>query len=140
MKKVFKKARMYAIMGLLAGIYYREMTKVFSFEGKTQLAGLHTHILMLGMFMMIMVLILIKTFKINRSANYKKFMVIYESGLHLTIVMMLIRGTLDVMATDITSAVDKSISGFAGLGHIVMGIGFLYMFNVLNESIQKIEK
>lgn len=48
------------IIGLLFGVYYRELTKWFDFSGKTQLSTLHTHTLVLGMFFFLIVLLLEK--------------------------------------------------------------------------------
>lgn len=137
LKKVYLKAKIYVIIGLLAGIYYRELTKINGFTGDTQLGGLHTHILVLGMFMMLILMLFIKTFKIDKDSKFKRFILIYEGGLHLTITMMAVRGTLQVLGTQISKMLDSSISGFAGLGHILMGIGFLYFFGILKRVIEK---
>lgn len=135
LKTLYGKVRNYGIFGLICGIYFRELTKIFKFEGNSQLGGVHTHVLMLGMFFFLIVMILVKVFEIDKDAKYKKFITIYENGFHLTITMMLIRGTLQVIGTELSTMVDASISGFAGIGHILMGVGFILLFGVLKRSI-----
>ena len=44
------------IIGLVSGFYYRELTKAHDFTGDTQLALVHTHTLILGMFMFLILL------------------------------------------------------------------------------------
>lgn len=137
LKKVYLRAKTYLIIGLLAGIYYRELTKYLDFSGKTQLAGLHTHTLVLGMFMMLILMLFIKSFKIDKDQKFMKFLRIYDVGLLITISMMAIRGTVQVMDITISSAVNASISGFSGIGHIIIGVGFLYFFGILKRAIEK---
>lgn len=38
-------------LGTFSGFYYRELTKAHHFTGDTQLSIVHTHTLILGMFM-----------------------------------------------------------------------------------------
>ncbi|CAM3432195.1 DUF2871 domain-containing protein [Erysipelothrix sp. HDW6B] len=134
MKKILRQATIYLALGLIAGVFYREFTKYMAFTGTTQLSILHTHILMLGMFMMLMVLVLAKTFKIHRHKNFKKFMGFYNGGLHLTILMMLTRGTTQVLGTELSKGMNAAISGMAGLGHIILTIGLVYLFMMLRDN------
>ena len=69
------------IIGLLFGVYYRELTKWFDFSGKTQLSTLHTHTLVLGMFFFLIVLLLEKNFHITAHKWYKRFYITYNIGL-----------------------------------------------------------
>ena len=52
------------IIGLVSGFYYRELTKAHDFTGDTQLV-VHTHTLILGMFMFLILLPLEKVFKLS---------------------------------------------------------------------------
>ena len=47
-KKLVNLSFIYAIIGLIAGAFYREFTKYLGFVGKTTLSVAHTHILVLG--------------------------------------------------------------------------------------------
>ena len=51
MRRLLYSFLFYMIIGLLSGFYYRELTKAHHFTGDTQLALVHTHTLILGMFM-----------------------------------------------------------------------------------------
>ncbi|WP_429951345.1 DUF2871 domain-containing protein [Enterococcus sp. AZ101] len=132
MKKLVRVSMFYMIFGLISGVYYREFTKLFNYSKETQLSTLHTHILVLGMFFFLIVLLLEKNFQLTRHKNYKKFFAIYNSGLGITLLVMIINGTLTVLGKSLGAA----ISGIAGLGHIVLTIGLGYFFNVLFDSVE----
>lgn len=136
MKKLVRVSMFYMIFGLLAGVYYREFSKLFDFTGQSQLGVLHTHILVLGMLFFLIVLLLEKSFSLSAHKNYKKFYIIYNSGLGLTLLMMLINGSMTTMGLSISPA----LSGIAGLGHIILTIGLIYFFNVLLQSVSYSEK
>ncbi|QIK69988.1 DUF2871 domain-containing protein [Erysipelothrix sp. HDW6C] len=140
MKKIANLSFIYMIMGLVGGVFYREFTKFNGFTGTTQLSVIHTHLLMLGMFMMLIILILIKLFKINEHKGFKRFMMFYNGGLHLTVLMMLIRGIVQVIGTDLSKGLNAAISGMSGLGHIALAIGLVYLFISLKAQIALEEK
>lgn len=132
MKKLVRVSMFYMIFGLIAGVYYRELTKFYNYSGETQLSTLHTHILVLGMFFFLIVLLLEKNFQLTQHKNYKKFYALYNSGLGITLLVMIIHGTLTVLGDSSGAA----ISGIAGLGHIILTIGLGYFFNVLFGSVE----
>ena len=43
LKRYFNSAIVYASLALAGGVFFREFTKYLHFEGKTNLAFLHTH-------------------------------------------------------------------------------------------------
>ena len=49
-KRYFNAAIVYAGLALAGGVFYREFTKYTLFTGKTNLAFIHTHYFMLGLF------------------------------------------------------------------------------------------
>lgn len=51
MRRLLYSFLFYMVIGLLSGFYYRELTKAHDFVGDTQLSLVHTHTLILGMFM-----------------------------------------------------------------------------------------
>lgn len=132
MKKLVRVSMFYMIFGLIAGVYYRELTKFYDYSGETQLGTLHTHILVLGMFFFLIVLLLEKNFQLTQHKNYKKFYAFYNSGLGITLLMMIIHGTMTVLGYSSNAA----IAGLAGLGHIILTIGLGYFFNVLFHSVE----
>lgn len=133
MKKLVRVSMSYMIIGLLFGVYYRELTKWFDFSGKTQLSTLHTHTLVLGMFFFLIVLLLEKNFHITAHKWYKRFYITYNIGLGITLLLMLIPGTMTVMGIESSAA----ISGIAGLGHIIMTIGLGFFFAILFGSVEE---
>lgn len=135
MKKLLTTALTYCILGLIAGVYYREITKYNDFTGDTQLSVLHTHLLMLGMFMFIIVLLLEKNFHIMQSKKFNIFYYVYNAGLLLTIGLMTFHGTMTVIGKETGAAV----AGIAGLGHILLAIGLIALFLTMYERL-KVEK
>ena len=133
MKKLVRVSMSYMIIGLLFGVYYRELTKWFDFSGKTQLSTLHTHTLVLGMFFFLIVLLLEKNFHITAHKWCKRFYITYNIGLGITLLLMLIHGTMTVMGIESSAA----ISGIAGLGHIIMTIGLGFFFAILFGSVEE---
>ncbi len=133
MKKLVRVSMSYMVIGLLFGVYYRELTKWFDFSGKTQLSTLHTHTLVLGMFFFLIVLLLEKNFHITAHKWYKRFYITYNIGLGITLLLMLIHGTMTVMGIESSAA----ISGIAGLGHIIMTIGLGFFFAILFGSVEE---
>lgn len=136
MKKLARTSMTYMIAGLASGVYYREFGRFNDFQGKSQLNTLHTHILVLGMFFFLIVLLLEKSFKLSEHKNYKKFYAIYNSGLGITLLLMLIHGSMTVLGYDDS----PMIAGLAGIGHIVLTVGLGYFFNVLIVQVSKQEK
>ncbi len=132
MEKLYKTSRNYLILGLALGVFYREFTKFNEYTGPTQLAVLHTHTLMLGMFFFLILLVLEKLFRISTAARFKLFYRFYNTGLGLTLLMMLIHGILTVLGKESGAA----ISGIAGLGHILLTVGLLLFFVSLHERIR----
>lgn len=122
-------------MGLFLGAFYREFTKINGFTGKTVLSGLHPHVLVLGAFFFLIVLLLEKSFELTKNNHFNKFFISYNIGLLLTVIMMAIRGCIEVLNLEISAAIDSSISGIAGLGHIIMTIAFILFFIILLNRI-----
>ena len=55
----------------------------------------------------------------------------------LSVFMMLPRGTLEVIGLPLSSALDASISGIAGIGHILLGTGLILLFVSLRKAKAK---
>ncbi len=85
------------VIGLLSGFYYRELTKAHDFVGDTQLSLVHTHTLILGMFMFLLLLPLEKVFKLSSYYLFNWFFFVYHLGVLITISMMTVKGTFQVI-------------------------------------------
>ena len=122
----------YASLALIAGVFYREFTKFNNFSSETTLSLIHTHYFVLGMFFFLILLLLEKSFSFsskNDNTNKKVgiSIILYNIGLNLTSIMLLVRGILEVISFKITSKIDGVISGVAGVGHILLGISLLFI-------------
>lgn len=135
MRKIAKLSFFYSMLGMFLGVFYREFTKLNDYTGETVLNGLHTHVLVLGMFFFIIVLILEKLFELTKNKRFNGFFITYNIGLVLTVVMMAVRGYVEVLKLDISTMIDSSISGIAGLGHIIMAIAYVLFFLILLNRI-----
>jgi len=127
------------MLGMLLGVFYREFTKINNFTGETVLSGLHTHILVSGLFFFLIVLLLEKSFELTKNKNFNKFMVTYNIGLILSVIMMAIRGCVEVLNLEISTMIDYSISGIAGLSHIIMTIAYILFFLILLNRINDVD-
>ncbi|MGM0213533.1 DUF2871 domain-containing protein [Enterococcus sp. AZ109] len=131
MQKLARTSLVYLIVGLVFGVYYREFTKFTGFNGKTQLAVLHTHTLVLGMLFFLLVLLLEKNFSLSQQKHFNKFFLFFNLGLIITLAMLLVHGTLTVLGHPDSAA----ISGIAGMGHILLTIGLGFFFHCLLKSL-----
>ncbi|WP_026421674.1 DUF2871 domain-containing protein [Actinokineospora inagensis] len=131
MRKIFIAAAVYMGLGLVSGLYYRELTKANNFTGDTQLAVVHTHLLALGMLFFLIVLGLAKQFDLTSSRLFGWFFWIYNAGLVVTIGMMTVHGTMTVLGHESNAA----IAGIAGLGHILLTVALVLLFVVLGRRV-----
>jgi len=63
------------------------------------------------------------------------FFITYNIGLLLTVIMMAVRGCIEVLNLEISTVIDSSISGMAGLGHIIITIAYILFFLILLNRI-----
>lgn len=134
MTKLYYSALVYLILGLIAGGFYREFTKFNDFthdDGFTQLSVLHTHLLTLGTIVFLVTIALEKLFTLSASKVFPWFFWVYNAGLVLAAAMMVVKGSMQVLEVEAGAA----IAGIAGLGHIVLGTGFVLLLVVLHRRI-----
>lgn len=113
----------FLVMGLVAGVFYREFTKVNNFVGDTRLSVLHTHTLVLGFVVLLVFYLLIRNYSLNRVLGLKKSYLIYVGGLTFTLVMMVFIGIYQITAQGQDLINIKAIEGMSGLGHIILAAG-----------------
>lgn len=136
MKKYINMALVYTIVGLVFGVFYREFTKLNGFTGKTVLSVMHTHYLMLGMFFFLVLLILEKVFSFTGEKT-GRIILCYNIGLNITGLSFLVRGITQVFGTELSSGMDAAISGFAGLGHIFLGVCMVLVLFRIKKVVVK---
>jgi nitric oxide reductase large subunit len=136
MKLLYHTANVYMILGLVSGLYYRELTHLTHFEGETRLSVVHTHLLALGMLFFLIALALEKVFALSESRLFKWFYWVYNGGLAVTVAVLILRGTLTVLDNEPTGAADSALAGIAGLGHIVLTVGLILFFHTIEKRIK----
>lgn len=137
MKKYLNLAMGYAIAAMAGGVFYREFTKWNHFSGITMLSKVHAHLFMLGMMVFLLVALFSRQMYLEKENSFRWFLRLYNIGLPLTVVMMLVRGILQVKGVALSDGADAAISGIAGIGHIVLSIGLLLLLVTLKRAAEK---
>lgn len=125
MKKYINNSLVYAILAMVAGVFYREFTKYMGFVGETMLLRVHPHLFVLGMVFFLILYLLSLNLDLTKSLKLDKHVLFYNIGLVFTAIMMEIRGVLQVFNTEISPSMDSLISGIAGIGHIILGVSLI---------------
>lgn len=102
----------------MGGVFYREFTKLNGFTGFTTLSVVHTHYLMLGMVFFLLQVLVEKNFHFADN-KVLKYLLLYHIGLNLTVVMLVIRGVVQVLSLDALIAV------LFGIAHLILGISMV---------------
>lgn len=134
MKRYVNIALIYAILAMVGGVFYRELTKFQGFAGKTTLSVVHTHYFVLGVLFFLLLLVLEKQFSFSRTRTYR-VLAVYHVGLNLTAVMFVVRGVTQVLAMNLSKGASAAISGMAGVGHILLGVSLVLVLLEVKRSI-----
>lgn len=136
MKKILNAAFLYLILGLGAGVFYREFTKLNDFPAGqfTQLGVAHTHLLTLGFLVLLVVLVIEKVFVISRSRRlFGWFFWLYNVGVVITSAMLIWHGSLTVLGQESNAM----IAGIAGLGHIAISAALVIFSIALGRAVNE---
>lgn len=139
MKKYYLSSIVYALLALVGGVFYREFTKGFSFTGQTTLSVVHVHYFVLGTIFFLVMLLLEKSFSFTNKKTNIAF-ILYHVGLNLTCIMFLVRGILQVTTQSLTTGIDAMVSGFAGVGHIILGVSLVLVLVFIYQNVFKKKK
>lgn len=125
----------YTLVGLAAGLFYREFTKLNGFEEGMhgQLGLAHTHILTLGVIVLLVVMALEKSFALSAGRLFRWFFWIYNAGVVVTAVGLVWHGMLQVIGQESS----KMIAGIAGTGHMLLGAGFVLLLLMLRKAVSR---
>ena len=115
----------YGVLDLIGDVFYRKFTKLNGFTDFTTLSVVHTYYLMLGMvFFLILALLEMNLHFMNDRT--KRYVFFYHLGLNLTVIMLMIRGVIQVVyLNSLTTALNVVIAGIAGIGHLILGISLI---------------
>ena len=131
---LFRLSAVWTAVGLASGLAYRELTRSTGFTGFTQLAVVHTHTLVLGTFVGLLLLVLQRVYRLSEDRRFGWFVWVWNIGLVLTAGGMAVKGTLQVLGS--AAADSPALAGVSGLGHIVLTVGFVLLFLVLGRRIR----
>ncbi|MBS6558900.1 MAG: DUF2871 domain-containing protein [Clostridiales bacterium] len=133
MKRFFNLAFLYFILAMVGGVFYREFTKFFGFSGRTTLAFVHVHLLVLGTFLFLLLALFSMNTNLLEQKGLRTFLILYQIALPLMVIMMVIRGILQVLEFPLSKGMNSAISGIAGISHILMAISFVVLFCILKK-------
>lgn len=134
MKKYLNISLFYAIAAMVGGVFYREFTKFNGFTGVTALGKVHTHLFLLGMVMFLIVSLFAAHNKLEEHRQFRIFLITYNIGVPLAAAMFILRGIPQVLGINLSAGISAAISGIAGIGHILIGIGIILLILTLKKT------
>lgn len=137
MKKHLNATIVYASLALAAGVFYREFTKYTAFTGRTNLSFLHTHYFVLGMIFFLALALLERTFAFSTQKGSKVWVSLYHVGLNITTACLFMRGLVQATETVLSPALNGSLSGVSGIGHILLGTSMIALLILIRRSALK---
>lgn len=138
MKKYLNISLIYAVAAMVGGVFYREFTKWNGFTGMTALGKVHTHLFLLGMLMFLIIALFAEHHDLQKQKLFRVFLWVYNIGVPLTAVMLVVRGIAQVLNVSLSSAANASISGIAGIGHILTGVGLVLLLISLKKTAESV--
>ena len=111
------------IMGFVGGVFYREFTKYYAFIDVNHLGKLHVHMLVLGFITMLILYVIVKKYEDADVRKLERPIHIFEGGLILTVVSMMVIGIYEVVGEGVPTISIPAISGISGIGHILLAVG-----------------
>lgn len=135
MKKLIDNSFMYAMLALVGGVFYREFTKWNGFTGRTTLAFVHPHLLMLGVLPLLLLALFSGFLPVQEGKRYQTFLKLHAVGLPFMVVMLLVRGIFQVLGTELSKGADAAIAGIAGISHIILGVSVVFFYLVLRDGL-----
>lgn len=136
MKRLINASIVYVALALVGGVFYREFIKLNGFSTYTSLSVVHTHYFMLGM-MFFLILALLEMNLHFMNDRTKRYVFFYHLGLNLTVIMLMIRGVIQVVyLNSLTTALNVVIAGIAGIGHLILGISLIMILISIKNAIK----
>ena len=137
MKKYLNLSLFYAVFAMAGGVFYREFTKWNGYTGVTALGKVHAHLFLLGMLAFLVVALFAAHRNLTEYKSFRAFLWVYNIGVPLTAIMLLVRGVTQVLDISLSTGLDASISGIAGIGHILTGTGIVLLLISLKKTAGK---
>lgn len=134
MKRYLNISLIYAIAAMVCGVFYREFTKFNHYSGVTVLGKVHAHLFLLGMLVYLVIALYAAHGALATGRMFRAFLWCYNIGVPLTALMMLVRGGTEVPGRELSAGASASISGIAGIGHILTGVGVVLLLVSLRKQ------
>lgn len=131
-KRYVNLALVYGVLAMGFGVFYREFTKLQHFSERTSLSVIHTHYFMLGMLFFLLLAAAERAFAFS-GGRTGKLLAVYQAGLNVTVLGFLLRGVGQVLRLPLSWGLDASISGVAGIGHILLGVSLVMLLLELRK-------
>ena len=87
----------------------------------------------------ILLLLLEKNFYFT-TAKTCKALITYHLGLNLTAIMLVVRGITQVLGSSLSSGLNASISGMAGIGHMLLTVSMVILLLQIRRSASEADK
>lgn len=121
---LLKQAITFLVIGLCGGVFYREFTKAFGWFARTTLSVVHVHLLVLGFLVFLLLFISLQTE--SHLDRFRRPLVLYRTGLTWTVAAFMVRGIYTITSEGNVLFPDAMLSGMAGIGHILLGVGIVW--------------
>ena len=103
MKKIWNASMLYLLLAMAGGVFYREFSKFHGYTGKTTLAYVHVHFLVLGMFLFLLTaLFASQKPELLHNKLFQRFFALYNIALPFMVTTMLVRGRNFLLPTAAT--------------------------------------
>ncbi len=136
-KRYFNASIVYASLALAGGVFFREFTKYTMYTGETNLAFIHTHYFMLGMFFFLALALLERAFAFSEQKASRRWVTVYHVGLNITTVCLFLRGLAQATQAELSPALNGALSGVSGIGHILLGSSIIALLILIRRSAIK---
>lgn len=137
MRKCLDFSLTYAVTAMVCGVFYREFTKYQDFTGVTALGKVHGHLFLLGMVMFLIVALFAMHWNLDGQKKFRWFLRTYNIGVPLTAAMLLVRGVTQVLGLTLTTGASAAMSGIAGIGHLLTGVGLILLLLALRDRAKE---
>ncbi|WKD61914.1 hypothetical protein CCICO_09535 [Corynebacterium ciconiae DSM 44920] len=138
MRKLSTLAAVYLGIGLIAGVYYREFTRLHDYDGDTQLSTVHTHALVLGVIVPLVLIALSASISIDTHRRFTAFFITYTVALTWMIAHMIIKGSWQVLNP--TGEYPAALAGISGIGHILMTVALILLLMIVKQRVRLFER
>src|SRR5699024_5049803 len=126
------------MLGLAGCLFYRTLTHAQDFTGETQLAVVHTHLLALGMVVMLVLLALEKVFQLSAHKSFNVYIWLYN--IHAVITVG-IQTTFRTMTVHERSKPDTpTMTRISYLGHMFFPAALISLLLALGARVSSSQK